>query len=155
MLYSKSFFSRIIIGLLFFSQGYGTINVHGQSMPIATPSKDKNYIISHTPRQGEDSINEISHKKRGTQITYFDGLGRKMQQIGFLQSPDEKILYNLLYMMNWAEKVNNFCLMYLSNLSLQWLFNKTGSKTNSSFIIIFMEMKAILPFPGPIMTTRH
>lgn len=52
---------------------------------------NENYLVTHRPRDPINSLGEASSGKiLGTEITYYDGLGRPMQQIEAYSSPSEK-----------------------------------------------------------------
>lgn len=76
----------LLTGLLILIAGF--LNGYGQ-----TPSPNKNYIVVYTPRISgittNASVSSASANKtqEETKITYFDGLGRKIQTVQFQGSP--------------------------------------------------------------------
>ncbi|MDR0660839.1 MAG: DUF6443 domain-containing protein, partial [Prevotellaceae bacterium] len=69
-----------------------TIQTIGSSSPNPDPnsytfSADRNYILTYTPQVASTDISQVEKKKRGPTVVYYDGLGRPMQEIAVVASP--------------------------------------------------------------------
>ena len=69
-------------------------NALATNPPLSGLSSDMNYILSFSPRDSVTDIGNLANEDKGVSIMYYDGLGRPLQQIQYMQTDEKQNIYN-------------------------------------------------------------